>query len=93
MIAGLNDNPRRWTREDALRVREYCQANGGEKTEILPKIRRCSPVWARIENGKLIVWYFNGKCKTEHTFTFYKKGEASSMALQQEQQEDAAVTP
>lgn len=92
MIAGLNDNPRRWTREDALRVREYCLANGGEKTEILPAVPgEYSPVWARIEDGRLIVWFFDGMCEHEHAFNFHKKDEASSMAPQQEQQEDAAV--
>lgn len=73
IIVGLNVDPRRWTREDAMRVRDYCQATGLDKTEILPPIpgKNESATWARIEeNGKLVVWFFSGMCKTEYTINF-----------------------
>ena len=62
MIKDLNINPRKWTREDAERVREYCIAHGGENVELFPSGYECgeefSPTLSKVEkDGTLSVWY------------------------------------
>ena len=69
LVAGLSTNPRKWSEDEIRNVWNFCRSNGGGKMELFPCVPGESPTWCRInENGKLIVWYYDGLCQTEHTF-------------------------